>query len=58
MATRVSPSEERLRRDLDEKLAGIEGSEDPIEAVARLGGSGLVSATRRSATSPDGATPR
>jgi transposase-like protein len=36
MATRVTPSE-RLRRELDEKLAGIEGSTDPVEEVARLG---------------------
>lgn len=36
MKTRVAPSE-RLRRELDEKLNGIEGSEDPIEEVARLG---------------------
>ncbi|MGH2994351.1 MAG: IS256 family transposase [Solirubrobacterales bacterium] len=36
METRVPPSE-RLSRELDEKLAGIEGSKDPIEAVARLG---------------------
>lgn len=36
MATRVPPSE-RLRHELDEKLTGIEGSEDPIEEVARLG---------------------
>ncbi len=33
---RVAPSE-RLRRELDEKLAGIEGREDPVEEVARLG---------------------
>ena len=36
MKTRVAPSE-RLRRELDEKLDGIECSEDPIEEVARLG---------------------
>ncbi|MGH3992044.1 MAG: transposase, partial [Pseudonocardiaceae bacterium] len=36
METRV-PASERLRRELDEKLTGIESSEDPIEEVARLG---------------------
>ncbi len=36
MATRVIPSA-RLRHELDEKLAGIEGSADPLEEVARRG---------------------
>jgi transposase-like protein len=36
METRVPPSE-RLRRELDDRLIGIEGSEDPIEEVACLG---------------------
>lgn len=36
MKTRVPPSE-RLRCELDEKLTGIESSEDPIEEVALLG---------------------
>jgi putative transposase len=36
METRAPPSE-RLRRELDDRLTGIESSEDPIEEVARLG---------------------
>src|SRR5919109_3586101 len=36
METGVPPGE-RLRRGLDDRLIGIEGSEDPIEEVARLG---------------------
>jgi hypothetical protein len=32
----VAPSE-RLRRELDEVLAGVGGEEDPIETVGRLG---------------------
>src|ERR671925_536107 len=40
METRVPPGE-RLRRGLDDRLIGIEGSEDPIEEVGRLG-AGLI----------------
>ena len=32
----IAPSE-RLRRELDEVLAGVAGCDDPVEAVARLG---------------------
>ncbi len=34
--TRVAPSE-RLRRELDDQLAGLEGEADPVEAIGRLG---------------------
>src|SRR3954452_21380751 len=33
---KIVPSE-RLRRELDEVLAGVAGCDDPVEAVARLG---------------------
>src|SRR5215216_5729330 len=33
---KIVPSE-RLRRELDELLAGVGGCDDPVEAVARLG---------------------
>src|ERR671936_452356 len=33
---KIVPSE-RLRRELDEVLAGVGGYDDPVEAVARLG---------------------
>jgi putative transposase len=33
---KVAPSE-RFRRELDEVLAGVDGQEDPIETVGRLG---------------------
>ena len=33
---RVAPSE-RLRRELDELLAGVDGEADPIERIGRLG---------------------
>jgi hypothetical protein len=36
----VVPSE-RLRRELDDVLAGITEQQDPIEAIARLG-AGLI----------------
>ena len=34
--TKIVPSE-RLRRELDEVLSGVDEHEDPVEAVARLG---------------------
>jgi putative transposase len=33
---KVAPSE-RFRSELDEVLAGVDGQEDPIETVGRLG---------------------
>ncbi|MGH2781395.1 MAG: IS256 family transposase [Thermoleophilaceae bacterium] len=34
--TRITPSE-RFRRELDDALAGVDGEQDPVETVARLG---------------------